>query len=110
MQHLPAIRRACQPIASWWDDYLSTGQAGPDRLDKALADARALGPLPGRLGEALAYIIAGCLRDLNYTDASAAFDRVAAIGRGKPIGAVGTIGTQPPPARLDATDANTRGD
>jgi hypothetical protein len=103
MEDLPTIRRACQPIACWWDDYLATGQADPDRLDDALAEARALGALSGRLGEALAYIIAGCLPDLNYTDAAAAFDRVAAIGRGASLQAADNItGPQPPPARAAA--------
>jgi hypothetical protein len=98
MQDLPTIRRACQPIAQWWDEYLTTGQADPDRLDDALVEARALGPLSGRLGEALAYIIAGCLPDLNYADAAAAFDRVAAIGRGAPLNATDTM-TAPAPIR-----------
>jgi hypothetical protein len=100
MQDLPAIRRACQPIARWWDDYLTTGNADPDRLDQALVDARALGPLSGRLGDALAYIIAGCLPNLNYTDAAAAFDRVAAIGRGANIDALDAIGATTPTAAL----------
>src|ERR1700726_95131 len=92
MQDLPAIRHACQPIAHWWDRYLSTGAADPDSLDHALTDARALGPLCGRLGKALAYIIAGCLPNLNYADASAAFDRVAAVGRGDPTDTADPIG------------------
>jgi hypothetical protein len=95
VEDLTTIRRACQPIARWWDDYLTTGQADPDGLDDALVEARALGPLTGRLGEALADIIAGCLPDLNYAGASAAFDRVAAIGRGAPLEAVDAIGPVP---------------
>jgi hypothetical protein len=104
MQDLPAIRRACQPIARWWDDYLRTGNADPDRLDQSLVDARALGPLSGRLGDALAYIIAGCLPNLNYTDAAAAFDRVAAIGRGANIDALDAIGATSPTAALEPAD------
>jgi hypothetical protein len=98
VQDLPAIRRACQPIAAWWDTYLTTGAADPDALDDALADARALGPITGRLGEALAYIIAGCLPNLNYSDASSAFDRVAAIGRGESIDRAQAITAPPAPA------------
>jgi hypothetical protein len=107
MQDLPTIRRACQPVARWWDDYLTTGQADPDSLDQALVDARALGPVPGRLGEALAYIIAGCLPNLNYADASAAFDRVAAVGRGATIEALDTIATPSPLAQPGAAAAST---
>jgi hypothetical protein len=110
MQDLPTIRRACRPIARWWDDYLATGQADPDSLDQALVDARALGPLSGRLGEGLAYIIAGCLPDLNFADTSAAFDRVAAVGRGAALEAVDSIGPQAPPARPKATAAITGGE
>ena len=109
MQDLPTIRRACQPIARWWDNYRTTGQADPDRLDQALVDARALGPLPGRLGQALAYIIAGCRPDLNYADVSAAFDRLAAVGRGAPPDVVDNINRQPLSAKTDAAAGMTRG-
>jgi hypothetical protein len=107
MQDLPTIRRACLPVARWWDDYLTTGQADPDSLDQALFDARALGPVPGRLGEALAYIIAGCLPNLNYADASEAFDRVASVGRGAIIDALDTIPTPIPVPQPGAAAACT---
>jgi hypothetical protein len=64
-----------------------------------LVEARGLGPISGRLGHTLAYIIAGCLPNLNYQDAAAAFDRVAAIGRGGPIDAGHRAPTEPPPTK-----------
>ncbi len=84
---LGALRRACAPVARWWEDHLRGGDADPDALEAALGPTRALGPVPGRLGAALAYLVAGC-PDLDYPSACAAFTHVAAVGRG---------GTPPPP-------------
>jgi hypothetical protein len=88
---LRAIRLACKPVTAWWDHYLTTGEADPHRLDEALEDARALGPTPGRIGEALTYILGGCLSNLEYSDVAAAFQRVAAAGRGMSLEHAGTI-------------------
>jgi len=78
---LATLRRACAPVARWWEDHLASGDADPDALEAALGAARALGPVPGRLGAALGYLVAGC-PDLDYASACAAFTHVAAVRRG----------------------------
>lgn len=73
---LDAVRQACKPIARWWQTTQTTGRADPDTLARAVRRARLLGPVPGPLGAALAYILDGC-PDLDYPKVHAAFSRVA---------------------------------
>ena len=73
---LDALRQACEPIARWWQTTQTTGRADPDTLARAVRRARLLGPVPGPLGAALAYILDGC-PDLDYPKVHAAFSRVA---------------------------------
>jgi hypothetical protein len=75
---LDAVRQACRPIARWWRAYEHGGYPDPDTLARATTRARLLGPVPGHLGEAIAYVIDGC-QDLNYQNAHAAFSRIAAV-------------------------------
>lgn len=77
---LDAVRQACEPIGRWWERTQTTGRADPVRLARAVSRTKLLGPLPGPLGAALAYILAGC-PDLDYPKVCAAFDRVAAASR-----------------------------
>ncbi|WP_262323523.1 hypothetical protein [Acidiferrimicrobium sp. IK] len=76
MVDLDAVRQACEPIARWWQTTQTSGRADPDTLARAVRRARLLGPVPGPLGAALAYILAGC-PDLDYPKVHAAFSRVA---------------------------------
>lgn len=73
---LDALRQACEPIARWWQTTQASGRADPDTLARAVRRARLLGPVPGPLGAALAYILDGC-PDLYYPKVHAAFSRVA---------------------------------
>ena len=77
MIDLDAIRQACRPLARWWRAYEQGGDPDPHTLARATTRARLLGPVPGLLGEAIAYIVDGC-QDLNYQKAHAAFNRIAA--------------------------------
>lgn len=76
MVDLDALRQACEPIARWWQTTQTSGRADPDTLARAVRRARLLGPVPGPLGAALAYILDGC-PDLDYPKVHAAFSRVA---------------------------------
>ena len=78
-----AIRQACEPIGRWWEQTQASGTADPDRLSRAVKRAKLLGPLPGTLGAALSYILAGC-PDLDYPRVKAAFDHVSAAGTAGP--------------------------
>jgi hypothetical protein len=78
MIDLDAIRQACRPIARWWRAYEQGGYPDPHTLARATTRARLLGPVPGHLGEAIAYIVDGC-QDLNYQKAHAAFSRIATL-------------------------------
>jgi hypothetical protein len=75
-----AVRQACEPIARWWQTTQESGRADPDNLARAVRRARLLGPVPGPLGTALAYILEGC-PDLDYPRVQAAFTRVTAAAR-----------------------------
>jgi len=97
---LATLRRACAPVARWWEDHLASGDADPDTLAAALGPARALGPVPGRLGAALAYLVAGC-PGLDYASACAAFTHVAAVGR--------SDAAAPPPRRPAAPQPSLPG-
>lgn len=81
--HDDAIREACDPIGRWWQDAQETGRPDPEQLQRSVRRARLLGPLPGPLGEALAYILDGC-PDLDYARVHAAFSRVLAVGSAGP--------------------------
>lgn len=72
---LDAVRQACEPIARWWQTTHDSGRADPDSLARAVRRARLLGPVPGPLGAALAYILDGC-PNLDYPKVHAAFSRV----------------------------------
>lgn len=78
MTDLEAIRQACRPIARWWRAYQQGGYPDPHTLARATTRARLLGPVPGLLGEAIAYVVDGC-QDLNYQKAHSAFSRIAAL-------------------------------
>ena len=101
MVDLDTIRRACAPVALWWDDFLRTKTADPNTLERALDPARSLPPLAGRLGAALSYILAGC-PDLHYPMAHKAFSRVARVGR-TPTANMAVL-DQPPITTRNATE------
>lgn len=73
------IRQACEPIGKWWQQAQLTGHPDPEQLRRSVRRARLLGPVPGPLGEALAYILDGC-PDLDYPKVHAAFSRVTSAG------------------------------
>jgi len=59
---LAALRAACAPLLRWYERFLSEGRVDIRELDGALADVRALAPVGGRLGQAIAVLAnsAGC--------------------------------------------------
>jgi hypothetical protein len=56
---LVALRRACAPLACQFERFHAGGSLDVHELDAALAAVRALPPLAGRLGRALAVLAAG---------------------------------------------------
>lgn len=59
---LAVVRAACAPLLGWYERFLSEGRVDIRELDGALADMRALAPVGGRLGQAIAVLAnnAGC--------------------------------------------------
>jgi len=56
---LPALRAAAGPVIAWYEQLLA-GRAMPvAELDRALVPIRALPPIGGRLGKALALVASG---------------------------------------------------
>jgi hypothetical protein len=79
-----AVHQACQPLARWWRRYQDGESPDPGRLARAASRAKLLGPVPGPLGEALAYIVEGQPTPADYDKLCAAFTRIAdAAGQGK---------------------------
>jgi hypothetical protein len=73
---LAAVHQACQPIAAWWTTYRDHPQhPDPEALRRANARAQLLGPIPGPLGDALAYIVSGA-PDLDIDRIQAAFEQI----------------------------------
>lgn len=78
---LVALRRACRPVAAWWRLYLASGSVDGAALDAALIELGNVGSVPGRLGMAIDFLLAGC-PGATYVEAADAFTIVAAAGRG----------------------------
>lgn len=101
MVDLDALRQACEPIARWWQTTQKSGSADPDTLARAVRRARLLGPVPGPLGAALAYILDGC-PDLDYPKVHAAFTRVASAATTDPptLNELARLAVDPVPVQL----------
>ncbi len=56
---LLALRRACRPIIRCYERFLSEGHLKVHDLDEALTSLRALPRVGGRLGHAVALLVAG---------------------------------------------------
>lgn len=59
---LVAVGRASAGLARWWQDFLADPAAAGEhlgQLEEARHHLQALGPLPGRLGRAVAVVIGG---------------------------------------------------
>jgi NAD(P)-dependent dehydrogenase (short-subunit alcohol dehydrogenase family) len=54
---LAALRAACAPLLRWYERFLSEGRVDIRELDGALAGVRALAPVGGRLGQAIAVLV-----------------------------------------------------
>ncbi len=59
MVDLPALRRACGPLIACYERFLADGSLDVGELDDALASLRVLPVFEGRLGRAVALVIAG---------------------------------------------------
>ncbi len=67
---LAALRRACSPLVRQFDRFHAGGSPDVHELDAALAAIRALPPLGGRLGRALAVLAAGAAASTQETVAA----------------------------------------
>ena len=56
---LTALRRACGPLIACYEHFLAAGSLDVHDLDDALASLRVLPAFDGRLGRAVALVIAG---------------------------------------------------
>lgn len=56
---LTALRRACAPVITWYERFLTGQGADVRQLDDALVALRGLPPMGGRLGRAVATIVSG---------------------------------------------------
>lgn len=59
---LVAVGRASAALARWWQDFLADPAAAGEhlgQLEEARHHLQALGPLPGRLGRAVAVVVGG---------------------------------------------------
>ncbi len=57
-----AVGRASLPLARWWRSFLADPDAAGEQLDdleEARARLRELGPVPGRVGRAIAVVVMG---------------------------------------------------
>ncbi|HSH59628.1 MAG TPA: hypothetical protein VK988_08320, partial [Acidimicrobiales bacterium] len=57
-----AVGRASLPLARWWQRFLADPDAAGEHLDdleEARARLRELGPVPGRVGRAIAVVVMG---------------------------------------------------
>lgn len=75
---LAVVGAACRPVVQWYDD-LQAGRSPTLRaLDDAVGGLRALAPVGGRLGRAIALVVAGGADALDDTVAALAVLRQAA--------------------------------
>ncbi len=56
---LDALRRAAGPVIAWYERFLAAEPMPLASLDRALGGLRALSPIPGRLGRAMALVATG---------------------------------------------------
>ena len=57
--HLDALRRAAGPVIAWYEQFLAGEPMPLASLDRALGGLRALPPVSGRLGRAMALVATG---------------------------------------------------
>ncbi len=70
---LAALRRAAAPVVAWYEQFLAGEPMPLAELDHALVELRALLPIGGRLGRALAVVATGG-RDATTEETVAAFE------------------------------------
>lgn len=107
---LDALRIAAAPVVAWYEQLLAGRPMPVADLDVALVGIRALPPISGRLGKALALVATGG-REATSDETVAAFEllRCSAGLRSKPAATTGTRRrrkrdwTQPPLPGIEAT-------
>ena len=55
---LVAIAAACRPLAAWWHQFATSGDASPSDLEHARKHLATLGPIHGPVGRAVDRIVA----------------------------------------------------
>ncbi|MFN2607494.1 MAG: hypothetical protein ABR511_06300 [Acidimicrobiales bacterium] len=95
---LPALRTAASPVIAWYEAFLAGRPTALADLDMALRGLRALPPIGGRLGRAVALVAAGG-RQATTEETIAALERLrASAGLRATVPATPTETQQTPPA------------
>ncbi len=103
-----AVGRASLPLARWWRGFLADPEAAGEHLDeleRARRHLRALGTVPGRLGQAVAVVVAG--GGATVAESVEAIEFLTALADRAPAAEPTRLTSPPPPSGRNAAAART---